>query len=92
MDWAKTLAGHAQICFFWNAPLEQQGMHIAAHTGTEMVVKKACPIGLRSCLEVAKGENSSGKQTGVSPHGMYAQNTRATVYRPPNCRGDLPML
>jgi hypothetical protein len=63
-DWA----GHAQTCFMRNAPLVQQGMHIAAHTGTEMAVKEACTIGLRSCSKVAKGENSSGKQT-------------ATVYR-----------
>jgi hypothetical protein len=46
----------------------QQGMHVAAHTGTEMAVKKACTIGLRSWSKVTKGENISGKQT-------------ATVYR-----------
>jgi hypothetical protein len=37
-------------------PLVQQGMHIAAHTGTEMAVKKACTIGSRNCPKVAKGD------------------------------------
>jgi hypothetical protein len=34
--------------FFWDGPLVQHGMHIAAHNGPEMAVKKACTIGLRS--------------------------------------------
>jgi hypothetical protein len=40
--------------FFRNALLVQQGMHIAAHTGTEMAVKEACTIGLKKPT-VAKG-------------------------------------
>ncbi len=85
-DWA----GHARTCFIRNAPMVQQGMHIAAHTGTEMAVKKACTIGLRSWKKVTKGENSSGKQTLRTT--VYTPKIRvATVYRPPNY-GDLPTL
>jgi hypothetical protein len=81
--------------FFFKIPLlVQQGMHIAAHTGTQMAVKKACTLGLRCCSKVAKGENSSGKQ----PHTEYCYGPRYTtkirvdtVYRPPNY-GDLPTL
>jgi hypothetical protein len=87
-DWV----GHAQTFFVRNAPLVQQGMHIAAHIGTEMVVKKACTIGLRSCLKVAKGKNRSRKQTHTDCRYGYTPVIRVyTAYRPLNY-GDLPTL
>jgi hypothetical protein len=67
----------------------QQGMHIAAHTGTEMAVKNACTIGLMSWSKVTKGEKSSGKQTATvyaTHYGIYAQNTRSYGVSAPQLR------